>query len=368
MSDPINMLGKLPPGTIPSEVISGGIADSAENAAKTSEKTVKEVLPLLRGKNVTPTKPVNNKSGGVGAPAPDAPVLDDVDETLVKSADSMLSLLGDLEKILAESMSESNEKQIQLAKERIKVLKDQIQKTKAERLGKVDKTMKEIAKAAKQRALMKALGWLLTIFTCIFAIAACVFTGGAAVGPLVAAGVALTFQVLNETGVMDKLTEALTEALKKAGCSKQLAQILAQVIMLVAQIAITVATGKLGDLAVKLARSFMSSATVVARAVNETVKAWAETIKNVCEFGLKAGGLAMVGIGIYTGVRQYQSAKESAKLKELESFLARLQQGMDEVNEEMQKLVEQLQSIVAETLQLVVNPVETASEVTHNFV
>lgn len=362
MSLPVNPIGAPPPGTFPS----GFPVDGLPTA-----KDLKDLPPLFHNTSLKFSPPAGKvPAGDKGAPT-DAPDLDGVDEDLdgILAADMMLSVLGDLEKILAEAMTESNEKQVKLAKERIEVLKDQIAKTKEERLKKVDESMKAMDKAAKASIFTKVFGWLMTALTVVFAIAASFVTGGAAIGPIVAAATAVAFQVLGETGVTDKLVEKLTDALKKAGMSKMAAQIVSQVFVAVVQIGLTIGAGALGKMAedsIKVGvKTLAEVAKTFARKILEDI---AKNLMVICKAALAGGGLVMLGMGGYNAIRQYKSGNEQAELKELESFLARLQQGLDETDEELQKLVEQMQTLVSDILKLVTNPIETAGEISNNFV
>ena len=356
--------GTPPPSTFPSGLPVDGLP---------TEKDIKDLPPLFRSKNLKLTPPGGKPVGGKGA-LTGAPALDGVDDDLdgVLTSDRMLSLLGDLEKILAESMTESNEKQLKLAKERIEVLKDQISKTKSERLKKVDDTMKEMDKASKMGIFAKVFGWLMTIFTVAMAIATSVLSGGALAGAALAGAVAaVTFQVLNETGVMDKLTKALTESLQKhQGHSKNKAQIFAQLATAAIQIGAMLACAGIGAIGGSVVSKVASEGFKAAlkQLTMHFVKDCATKTKLFCEIALPVGGALMTGVSLYNGIRQKEAGYKQADLKELEGFLARLQQGLDETDEELQKIVEQMQALVADILKLVTNPVETSEEIVQNFV
>ena len=364
MSSPVNPAGAPPPGTFPF----GLPVDDLPTG-----KDLKGLPPLFHN---TPLNflPSVGKGPADGKGYPEGmPELDGLDEDLkgFLTADFMLSVLGDLEKILAESMSESNEEQIKLAKERIEVLKDQISKTREERLKKVEDTMKEMDKASRMSVFMKVFGWLMTLVTVAMAIATSIVTGGAAAGFAIGAAVAaVSFQVLNETGVMDKLAKALTESLQKTGgYSKQKAMILAQVVIAVVQIGAMLLCGGIGYGLGSLTKGAAEAVKTGAKTVAMTfIQRYAEKTKKFCETALTISGFAMMGLSVYNGYRQYEAGNEQAKLKEIESFIARLQQGLDESDEELQKLVEQLQSLVGEILKLVTKPIETVGEIQKNFV
>lgn len=368
--------GALSPGELPAEAM--------DVSGKTAAEAAKEVAPLFHGARAVSVSSVSGKSGAVRGPRPGAPELDGLDEDLAEAltSDVIISMLGDLEKILAEAMTETNERQVQLAKERVESLQAQIESTKKERLGKVQKSMDEIHEAANRRTAMRVFGWFMTVLTVALAVVTTIGTGGAgaafAIG-MAAAAVAL--QVLNETGVTDSLAEKLTKALENAGCSKFWAAVLSAVIMAVGQVVISLAAGgvcSLGFMAVSRLASAGTAAVAqtasvaanqaAASATKEMVKATAKNIQLFMDGILLAGGIGMLGYSGYNAIKQFDASMERVKLKELESYIARLQQGLDEVNEELQKLVEQMQRIVADILKLVINPVETAGQMTQNFV
>ena len=78
----------------------------------------------------------------------------------------------------------------------------------AEINGKLVEASKKAAEAEKAKLAMKVLSWIAVALSVLFA----VFTGGA--GAIVAAAVAVTMATLNETGVMQKLTDSIAKSLQ----------------------------------------------------------------------------------------------------------------------------------------------------------
>lgn len=118
--------------------------------------------------------------------------IDEVPELDSESVENMLTILEDLEKLIAELKSDSAEEQIQLAKERIANLRDKLKQQQTERLGKIDESMKQIDEATDAQKSQKKMG----IFSCVVAVlsaiiavaavAAALFTGGASIAVAVA--------------------------------------------------------------------------------------------------------------------------------------------------------------------------------------
>ena len=141
-----------------------------------------------------------------------------------------------------------------------------------------------------------------------------------------------------------------------------------KVVVAVVQIGAMLACGGIGAGFGSLTKGAAEAAKSGVKTMTMTLaKRYAMKIKNLCETALKVGGLAMMGLAVYNGVRQYKAGNEQANLKELEGFIARLQQGLDESDEELQKIVEQMQALVGDILRLVTNPVETSEEIVQNI-
>ena len=129
-----------------------------------------------------------------------------------------------------------------------------------ERLAKLDETLKKMDKAAKMNAFMKVFGWLMMTVSVLMAAATCGAAHGLVIGAVLAAAVAVAFQVLNETGVMDKLTKAAASLLKKMGADDKTAEIVAAVLVAVFEIALSIATGQIGGKAAGKADKILKAA------------------------------------------------------------------------------------------------------------
>ena len=180
MSDNISIRG-------PGPTYLGGIS--------TGERTPQKTRPTPEG---TPPPKINLDTGPDSIPKLDLPTM-------------QIDALGDVaDKFLALKLKTSDQ---QLAGS-MKDVQDRgaVMKSKnADISNKLNEAAQKIAEAEKAQAAMKALSWIAVALSILFAI----FTGG--VGAIVGAAVATTMAVLNETGVMTKLTDAIAKGLEGTG-------------------------------------------------------------------------------------------------------------------------------------------------------
>ena len=187
-------------------------------------QTIKDVAAIISSRSVNVTSNVNSTNeAGRPTGATNIPALDN-------PAD-IKQLEENLEKLISYLQMDNEERQAQMAKDRINLQKDALETERQGRSEKIEKSLKDMDKAAESRKASKIFGWLMTALAVVAAVVACVATGGLAVGPVIGAGIAIACQVLSETGVMDKIVEKLAKGLESLGMSKQAAQILAQVLI-----------------------------------------------------------------------------------------------------------------------------------------
>ena len=161
-------------------------------------ETIKEVVSLLGGRNVSVN--TNQRADGTETGKPTG-------STGVPSLDNPADLKQieqNLEKLLSYLQMDNDERQTAMAKERIDMQKDSLEAERNNRSDKINKSLKDMDKAAESRKASKVFGWLMTALAVVAAVVACVATGGLAIGPVIGAGIAIACQVLNETGVMAK--------------------------------------------------------------------------------------------------------------------------------------------------------------------
>lgn len=312
-------------------------------------ETVKEVVSLLGGRSVSVNAnqradgaETGRPTGATGVPALDNPA-------------DVKQLEANLEKLISYLQMDNEERQTQMAKDRIDMQKDTLDAERKTRSEKIDKSLRDMDKAAESRKASKVFGWLMTALAVVAAVVACVATGGLAVGPVVGAGIAIACQVLNETGVMDKIVEGLAKGLEGLGLSKQAAQILAQVLITVA------------IMAASLGASFAGGG---ASAVANAVKGGAETLEKVRAAIALVSLLVGVSSTVAGGVGAYQSYKagmSQADVSETEKVIAALKQRLEECEEELEQILQQLQNNVAQVAEMLSSATDTSNEIASNM-
>ena len=327
--------------------------DTAAQLAKglgLSEKAtqaVKEVAALLGNRSVSvgataaPKGETGNIAGANGVPA-----LDNPDDAKAKEAD--------LEKLIAYLQLENEKEQAEQAKNRIEVMKGELEVEHADRQEKIKKSLDDMQEAADAKKRSSFFGWLMTGLAILGAVVACVATGGLAVGAVIGAGIALTAQILNETGVMEKIVGGISEALQSLGMSKMAADIVAQVAVTLVIVAASLGAGAAGA---------GSSVTQLTSAIGKALQNAAQLVKPALTI---ATGLIGVGSTVSGGVGSYQSYKSGmsqADLTETEKYMQIIQQRLDEAEEELEAILQQIQSLVGQIAQLLSSETNTVDEI-----
>ena len=317
-------------------------------------QAVKDVAAILssRSVNVTAstgrTDGVGTADGATGTPALDSPA----DPKQVEA---------NLEKLLAYLQLDNEERQAEMAKERIETQKDSMATEHKNRREKIEESLKKMDEAAKSRLANRILGWLGAIVAVAAAVAATVFavlSGGAgavAAGFAIAgAVVAVTSLVLNETGAMDKITESLANALEKSGMSKQAAQIAAALIINLSIMAISLGCS-VGGMVAGIAQSTKALVDTVA-----TVAKTVQTITAIAGTAVGAGGLAAGAASTALG---YKAEMSKADLSELEKIMAELQRRLEESEEELTAILEAIQNGLGQIAAILASATDTQTEI-----
>ncbi len=344
MPDPV--INPAAPRTTPNVDLAASLSKGLGLSEKATQ-AVKEVAAILGNRSVNVTAPAasRNETGTVAGPS-GVPVLDNPDDEKAKEAD--------LEKLIAYLQLENSKEQAEAAKSRIDSIKGELELEHKDRKAKMDKSLKDMDEAAKARKRNSFFGWLMTGLAILGAIVACVATGGVAVGAVIGAGIALTAQILNETGVMEKIVGGLSDALQSLGMSKMAADIVAQVAITAVIIAASIgagaagAAGKVTELTSALGKILQSAAQAVAPALQIST------------------GIIGLGSTISGGVGAYQSFKagmSQADVTETEKFLAVIQQKMEEAEEELEKILQMIQDLVGQIVQLLSSQTDTTAEI-----
>ena len=344
MPDPV--INPAAPRTTPNVDLAASLSKGLGLSEKATQ-AVKEVAAILGNRSVNVTAPAasRNEAGTVAGPS-GVPVLDNPDDEKAKEAD--------LEKLIAYLQLENSKEQAEAAKARIDSIKGELEVEHKDRKAKMDKSLKDMEEAAAARKRNSFFGWLMTGLAILGAIVACVATGGVAVGAVIGAGIALTAQILNETGVMEKIVGGLSDALQSLGMSKMAADIVAQVAITAVIIAASIgagaagAAGKVTELTSALGKILQSAAQAVAPALQIST------------------GIIGLGSTISGGVGAYQSFKagmSQADVTETEKFLAVIQQKMEEAEEELEKILQMIQDLVGQIAQLLSSQTDTTAEI-----
>lgn len=341
-----------------------------------AEKIAAEALAIIGGTNLTVSEgkmsfvqgPKRTEGSGKVVDPEEIPVLDD------ESVLNLLSVIDDLEKLIAELKSESTEEQIAVTKERIASLRDKLKQQHSDRCSKIDESMKQIDEATTAKKSQEAMGIIscimavVTAIVAVAAIAAAVFTGGAsvAIGIAIIAGIgaacnvasaALTIYQQVEKDTLEQEVKDKAEQYRDQGMSASEAWKKASSDVndkfLIANICLSIG-GMIGG----IAAGGLSSAGSVANLIA------------IIQTGLSA---ASIGMGIANAVvssdasdKSYEAQSTQAELTRLEALLEKLKKALEEDNDEVQKLLQQLQEALVQLTQLLQGAVNTTEEIANN--
>ena len=326
-------------------------AKIAGDSTKTNE-IVGKALEILAGANVKVTRSDDASVTGAGEKkttgATNVPALDNPGD--------VKQLEANLEKLLAYLQLDNEERQTQMAKDRIEIQKDNLETEHQGRMKELEKSFKKMEDAEKSRLASRIFGWLGAIAAVVAAVVVTIVTGGAAAGFAIAgAALAVSALVMNETGAREALTTKLSEHLQdKYGMSKSQAQLAASLI-----INISIMVAQLG--------CSIGSAVGAAKAVADTVSTTMKTVQNISTIAntaVSAGGLLS---GAATSAFTYRSEDAKADVSELQKFIAMLQQRLEESEEELQIIIEQIQSAIGGIADLIASATDQSAEIAYNI-
>ena len=325
----------------------GGNAEKAKEILGKAIEVLSGANLRVSNTNLTTDGTAEKKTSG----ATSAPSLDNPDEAKAREAN--------LEKLIAYLQLDNEERQAEMAKDRIEINKNSFEAEHQDRAKKIQKSLDDIAKAEKSRKASKIFGWLMAALAVVVAVVACVATGGIAVGAVVGALVAVGLQTANELGAMDKLTEGVASLFEKCGMSKEAAQIAAAVFVTVAIIAASIACGA-------GASALASKLGIAGKALfstSEAVKAVAEMTKNIMTVAsriVQIGSVVAGGTGAYLG---YKAGMSQADVTETEKFIAALKQRMEESEEELEAILQAIQNGISQIADLLSSATDTSDEI-----
>ena len=335
------------------------VGDMAKAMGLTEDAQVlaKEIAGLLASQasvRVTNTAaPAATADVGTATGATGVPALDNPDDAKQKEVD--------LEKLVSYLQLETDKHQAELAKDRIELEKGEMDRRHAEQMGKIKESLEQMDKAAKANLATRIFGWLMAAVSIAIAVAACIATGGIAIGAVAGAVVAVGMCIMNETGAMDEITEKLTDALKDAGMGDQAAQIVAAIVIAVAAIALSLGAGFGGNAA---AQGFGRG---VGQAVASTTMTMAKNAQSIAQFAAAGLGVGTTVSGGVASAMNYKSGELKAETTEMEKFLAVMKQQLEESQEELEKILQQIQNIYSDIASIINSAIDTETEIAHKM-
>lgn len=279
--------------------------------------------------------------GGSHAPVGDTPVL-----SLPRNTDSTDLLLQALALKIknGDQQLSSSMQEVQHNAEVQKSQNDEIAK-------KLQENLDKMAESKGLSGFLKALQWI--------GVALAVIVAAVTMNPVAIAGavMAVTMAVLNDTGVMNKMSEAITNSLIKDGMDPSEAKKWGM--------ALTVVIGVAASL-VGLGAGAASSATTGAAKLAELAEKLGEVATKVATAAKVAQTVttvAQAGTSIGKAVIDHQAADTQAETAELRAFLAKLKQAMDDEMDRIQNMVEQAQAVVSKALATLGHVNDTSSNI-----
>ncbi len=355
----------------------------AAGITQKSTELVKEVAALLGSRGVTVTNSVTGPAAAqeTGTPtgATGVPVLDN--PASEQNANEFL------EKLISYLQLDNQERQAQMAKDRIKTNQGDLERQHGDRTEKIKKSLAEMDKAAKARKATSIFGWIMAAVAVIAAVVTCIATAGIAVGPCIGAAIAVGAMVMSETGAMDKVTKGIAkgiqamvegggkglanlfellgldsaaEACRNAKVGKELAQMIAQITVAVAMIAASFGIGSISTTIRIGSQSALSSFAVAMQAGAQTLS---PAIKGVAMF-LGAGTL---GLSTYGAFVNRDATEAQSDVTEAQKFIQMMRQRLEESEEELNNILQQLQANMGEVAQILASHTDTEKEIARHI-
>ena len=343
--------------------------DQAANLAKGAELTqsatqaAKEVAALLGGRGVSVTPVSTTKTGAPGETtgAAGIPQLDNPDDEK--------ALQANLEKLIAYLQLDNDERQAEMAKERIEIQKETLSTEHKDRLDKINESLEKMDKAAKARTISRIFGWIAAIVSVVAAVVTTIATGGAAAGFAIAgAAVAVASLIGSETGLTDKLIESLAKAMEDAGMSKKNAQILAALTVNLAIIALSagLSIGGTVTAAANVAKAAAKTAETVSKVggiISDGVRAAARSMQSAVAIASTAIGIGGLAAGVGSTVTNYKAENAKADATELQKIMQELQRRLDESEEELNAILQAIQDATGQIADILASETDTQSDI-----
>ena len=334
------------------------------------KEVVGKAMEVLAGANVKVTRGDDTSVAGVGEKkttgATNVPALDNPAD--IKQVEANLA------KLIAFLQLDNEERQTQMAKDRIELQKSNLDVEHKERMNEIDDSIKKMKDAEKARTVSRIFGWIGAVLAVAAAIALTIVTGGVAAGFAIAgAAIAVSSLILNETGAMDKITEAIVDKLMESdpNMSRSDAQMKASLIVNLSIMALSLACS-IGGMAAGISAAGSAAANTAKTAVDaahtaKTSVEVAKTIQNGIAIANTGMAVASLGAGAANTYFTHRSENAKADVTELEKFITMLQQRLDESQEELQILLQQIESGIGKIAELIASATDTSDEIARNL-
>ena len=349
------------------------------DATKTKE-VISKALEVLAGSNLTVSRNADTSATGnverKTAGATNVPVLDNPADSKAREAD--------LAKLISYLQLDNEERQTEMAKERIDLNKSGLDTEHKDRMKHIDETVKKMKDAEKASFFSRLFGWIGAVLAVAAAAVLTVATGGMAAGFAIAgAALAVTALTLSETGAMDKIVNALADHLQEEyGMSKNDAMLAASLIVnlsiMAAQLGCSIGGMVAGfSAAASAAAEAAATATKVAGDATKTAGEVSKLSANIVQLAQKmqgavtvantavgAGALASNGVSTYM---THRSEDAKADTTELEKFMTMLQQRLEESQEELQIILQQIEAGIGKIAELITSATDTSDQIARNI-
>ena len=321
-----------------------------------AKEIVGKAMEILAGANVKVTRSDDTTPTGAGEKkttgSTNVPALDNPAD--IKQVEANLA------KLIAFLQLDNEERQTQMTKDRIELQKSNLDVEHKERMTEIDESIKKMKDAEKSALASRIFGWIGAILSVAAAVALTLVTGGAAAGFAIAGAViAVSSLVLNETGAMDKITEAIVDKLMEANPNMSRSDAMLKASLIVN---LTIMGLSLGCSVGGMVSGIASAANGVLK-LSKTAIDVAKTVQNavtIASTGVAVGALAAGGANTYF---THRSENAKADVTELEKFITMLQQRLDESQEELQILLQQIEAGIGKIAELISSATDTSDEI-----
>jgi hypothetical protein len=242
--------------------------------------------------------------------------------------------------------------------EQVNASVQEVQQNGAIQKSKNDEIAKQLADQLEKMNESKGLSGFLKAMQWI-GVALAVIVAAVTLNPVAIAGAitAVTMAVLNETGVMEKMTDAIADSLMKNGMSESDAKKWSM--------GLSMAIG-IGVSLIGLGAGAAASVTNTASKMAELVTKLADVVGKVATAAKVAQTtvtIAQAGVGIGKAVLDHEVANSQAETMELRAFLAKIKAAMDEETDRLTAMIQQSQSIIQKAMAAMGRVSETNSNI-----